>query len=421
MTVIERLNARELEPADLPFAPDLATVDVSFISLTKVLPAVAGCLAPGGEVLAMVKPQFELGRERVRQGRRPRCGRPPRGDPRWSPRRRASSACRCAASPPPACPARRATARPSSGAAGGARRVADLEAAVRGGGAMSDSRSPRADHPLAPAGRRPTRWRSPIAAAARGRLAAGRDRGGAGQARRRRRPASSGRGAAPPGRPLPGARRRRLDPLRAAPLRPHRRPGVRRQLRHGRFPRRGRARRGRGGARAAPSPARSRRSTCPAWRSRSAASARSPSTTSASSAAARAGRRAELQDRRRGGRQRALRRPRRRDARRLDRLQPRQPGPDPSLGREGLRGQLHLAPLADRAGAGRRPRRRPARRQRRRAASRSTSPSTASTPASSSPGAALEVRFADGVGRLAQLPGTSFYQRIREKFGHLAV
>ena len=36
-------------------------------------------------------------------------------------------------------------------------------------------------------------------------------------------------------------------------------------------------------------------------------------------------------------------------------------------------------------------------------------------------GAALEVSFADGVGRLAQLPGTSFYQRIREKFGHLAV
>ena len=37
------------------------------------------------------------------------------------------------------------------------------------------------------------------------------------------------------------------------------------------------------------------------------------------------------------------------------------------------------------------------------------------------PGAALEVRFVDGVGRLAQLPGTSFYHRIREKFGHLAV
>jgi 23S rRNA (cytidine1920-2'-O)/16S rRNA (cytidine1409-2'-O)-methyltransferase len=65
---IERLNARELAPADLPFAPSLATVDVSFISLTKVLPAVARCLAPGGEILAMVKPQFELGRERVGRG-----------------------------------------------------------------------------------------------------------------------------------------------------------------------------------------------------------------------------------------------------------------------------------------------------------------------------------------------------------------
>jgi 23S rRNA (cytidine1920-2'-O)/16S rRNA (cytidine1409-2'-O)-methyltransferase len=66
--VIERLNARALEPGDLPFAPTLATIDVSFISLTKVLPAVARCLAPGGEVLAMVKPQFELGRDRVGRG-----------------------------------------------------------------------------------------------------------------------------------------------------------------------------------------------------------------------------------------------------------------------------------------------------------------------------------------------------------------
>jgi len=68
VSVIERLNARELAPTDLPFAPGLATVDVSFISLTKVLPAVAGCLAPEGEVLAMVKPQFELGRQRVGRG-----------------------------------------------------------------------------------------------------------------------------------------------------------------------------------------------------------------------------------------------------------------------------------------------------------------------------------------------------------------
>jgi 23S rRNA (cytidine1920-2'-O)/16S rRNA (cytidine1409-2'-O)-methyltransferase len=68
VTVIERLNAREMLPSDLPFPPSLTTVDVSFISLTKVLPAVKRCLAPGGEVLAMVKPQFELGRERVGRG-----------------------------------------------------------------------------------------------------------------------------------------------------------------------------------------------------------------------------------------------------------------------------------------------------------------------------------------------------------------
>jgi 23S rRNA (cytidine1920-2'-O)/16S rRNA (cytidine1409-2'-O)-methyltransferase len=68
VTVIERANARALLPADLPYRPGLATIDVSFISLSKVLPAVASCLAPGGEVMAMVKPQFELGRDRVRKG-----------------------------------------------------------------------------------------------------------------------------------------------------------------------------------------------------------------------------------------------------------------------------------------------------------------------------------------------------------------
>jgi 23S rRNA (cytidine1920-2'-O)/16S rRNA (cytidine1409-2'-O)-methyltransferase len=65
---IERLNAREMTPGHLSFVPDFATVDVSFISLVKVLPAVCRCLAPGGEVLAMVKPQFELGRARVGRG-----------------------------------------------------------------------------------------------------------------------------------------------------------------------------------------------------------------------------------------------------------------------------------------------------------------------------------------------------------------
>ena len=66
--VMERKNARELRPADLPYQPGFATTDVSFISLGKVLPAIAGCLAPGGEMLALVKPQFELGRGRARGG-----------------------------------------------------------------------------------------------------------------------------------------------------------------------------------------------------------------------------------------------------------------------------------------------------------------------------------------------------------------
>jgi len=68
VTVIERLNARDLLPMDLEYRPDLAVIDVSFISLTKVLEAVLGCLAEDGEILAMVKPQFELGRKRVGRG-----------------------------------------------------------------------------------------------------------------------------------------------------------------------------------------------------------------------------------------------------------------------------------------------------------------------------------------------------------------
>jgi 23S rRNA (cytidine1920-2'-O)/16S rRNA (cytidine1409-2'-O)-methyltransferase len=66
--VIERCNARDLQPSDLPFVPSLATIDVSFISLTKILPAVARCLDGRGELLAMVKPQFELGKDRVGRG-----------------------------------------------------------------------------------------------------------------------------------------------------------------------------------------------------------------------------------------------------------------------------------------------------------------------------------------------------------------
>jgi 23S rRNA (cytidine1920-2'-O)/16S rRNA (cytidine1409-2'-O)-methyltransferase len=68
VTVIERLNARDLLPGDIDGSPDLAAIDVSFISLTKVIGPVTEVLEPEGRLLAMVKPQFELGRRRVGRG-----------------------------------------------------------------------------------------------------------------------------------------------------------------------------------------------------------------------------------------------------------------------------------------------------------------------------------------------------------------
>lgn len=68
VVVLEGVNARALAPPLFPEPPELATVDVAFISLEKVLPAVAGCLTPRGEVLALAKPQFEVGRGRVGKG-----------------------------------------------------------------------------------------------------------------------------------------------------------------------------------------------------------------------------------------------------------------------------------------------------------------------------------------------------------------
>jgi 23S rRNA (cytidine1920-2'-O)/16S rRNA (cytidine1409-2'-O)-methyltransferase len=66
--VLERVNARALAPAMLPFEVDLAVIDVSFISLRKVLKPVLSCLQPGYDALALVKPQFELDRTRVGKG-----------------------------------------------------------------------------------------------------------------------------------------------------------------------------------------------------------------------------------------------------------------------------------------------------------------------------------------------------------------
>jgi 23S rRNA (cytidine1920-2'-O)/16S rRNA (cytidine1409-2'-O)-methyltransferase len=68
VTVIERVNARAVSPDQLPYRPDLITLDVSFISLTKVLPAVLACADAAFDCLAMVKPQFEVGRERIGKG-----------------------------------------------------------------------------------------------------------------------------------------------------------------------------------------------------------------------------------------------------------------------------------------------------------------------------------------------------------------
>jgi 23S rRNA (cytidine1920-2'-O)/16S rRNA (cytidine1409-2'-O)-methyltransferase len=68
VTVIERRNARALEAGELPYRPDLIVIDVSFISVVKVLDAVLGCAAERYDCLALVKPQFEVGRSKVGKG-----------------------------------------------------------------------------------------------------------------------------------------------------------------------------------------------------------------------------------------------------------------------------------------------------------------------------------------------------------------
>ncbi|MCP4198758.1 MAG: TlyA family RNA methyltransferase [Proteobacteria bacterium] len=65
---LEQTNARYLTLEMLPGPADLAVIDVSFISVTKILGPVEQCLVPGGEILVMVKPQFEAGREKVGKG-----------------------------------------------------------------------------------------------------------------------------------------------------------------------------------------------------------------------------------------------------------------------------------------------------------------------------------------------------------------
>ncbi|MDE6879853.1 MAG: TlyA family RNA methyltransferase [Oscillospiraceae bacterium] len=62
---LERTNARYLTHQQVPEEPDFASVDVSFISLKLILPAISGVLREGGETVALIKPQFEAGREQV--------------------------------------------------------------------------------------------------------------------------------------------------------------------------------------------------------------------------------------------------------------------------------------------------------------------------------------------------------------------
>jgi 23S rRNA (cytidine1920-2'-O)/16S rRNA (cytidine1409-2'-O)-methyltransferase len=68
VTVLDRTNVRDLRPEQVAPAPDLVVADLSFISLRLVLPALVACAAEGAEHLLMVKPQFEVGRDRLGAG-----------------------------------------------------------------------------------------------------------------------------------------------------------------------------------------------------------------------------------------------------------------------------------------------------------------------------------------------------------------
>ena len=68
VALLERTNVRHLDPALLPMTPDVAVIDVSFISLRLVLQPIAAAVAPGATIIALVKPQFEVGKGQVGKG-----------------------------------------------------------------------------------------------------------------------------------------------------------------------------------------------------------------------------------------------------------------------------------------------------------------------------------------------------------------
>jgi 23S rRNA (cytidine1920-2'-O)/16S rRNA (cytidine1409-2'-O)-methyltransferase len=69
VVVIERCNVRDVGADRLPWVPTLVVADVSFISLTKVIPVLVDLVAPGADLVLLVKPQFEAGRQEVARGR----------------------------------------------------------------------------------------------------------------------------------------------------------------------------------------------------------------------------------------------------------------------------------------------------------------------------------------------------------------
>ena len=319
----------------------------------------------------MVKPQFELGTGAGRPRRRPRPRRPPGGGAEGGARRPRDSACRSAASPPRGCPVRRATARPSSGAAARARRSRTSRARsppptrpgsrTADGGARRMKTAALITHSHPPAATEAVPVAAAAAKAAGWRLVAdqveldkhGESAAGVELERADETPdlclVLGGDGTilhalrrfAGTEVPVFGVNFGTVGFL-AAVERADAEDGIARAL-----------------------AGEVETIDLPALRVEAGGkSGIGFNDVTLVATPPRPGRRAELPDRLRRGRPRALRRPRRRDPGRLDRLQPRQPGPDPRLGREGLRGQLHRAALADRAGARRRPGRRPHRRQR---------------------------------------------------------
>ena len=135
VTVMERTNVRTLEPADLPFAPELVVADLSFISLRAVLPALVRAAAPDAEFVVLVKPQFEAGPgRRGERGRRAGPGglatRARRGGRTRSARWRWA----CSASSRRPCGARRGTwSSCSTAGVGWMMHTVDLDAAVTEG------------------------------------------------------------------------------------------------------------------------------------------------------------------------------------------------------------------------------------------------------------------------------------------------